>query len=142
MSDFSNPRSLVPARVVAFQLMPMPSIQVVSIYVPDLPAAIAFYRDALGFTVEAEFGPEIVQLRHDGLAFILCACATATRPAYPSAAQVVPGLRTADAAADLERLRRLGVELVFDRLQPFPLGVFVAVRDPGGNVVELLQFTR
>ncbi len=118
----------------------MPSIQVISFYVPDLAAAVAFYRDTLGFAVHAEFGPEIVQLRHDGVAVILCACATATRPAYPSAAQVVPGLKIDDAAAELTRLRKLGATLVFDSVQPFPLGVFIAVRDPGGNVIELLQF--
>ncbi len=120
----------------------MPSIQVLSLYVPDLPAAVSFYRDVLGFAVQAEFGPEIVQLRHDGLALILCACATATRPAYPTAAQAVPGLGVADAAAELARLRARGADLVFDTVQPFPLGVFVAVRDPGGNVLELLQFNR
>jgi len=118
----------------------MPNLQVVSLYVPDLPAALTFYRDVLGFTVEAEYGPEIVQLKHDGVALILCACATATRPAYPTAAQAVPGLGIADAAAELARLRGLGADLVFDAVQPFPMGVFIAVRDPGGNVIELLQF--
>ena len=52
----------------------------------------------------------------------------------------MPGLAVADAAAELARLRGRGADLVFDAVQPFPMGVFIAVRDPGGNVIELLQF--
>ena len=118
----------------------MPTINALSLYVPDLAAAVKFYRDALGFAVEADYGPELTKLAHDGVALMLCQCASATRPAYPTAAQTVIGIGIENAASELARLRKLGVELVFDAPQPFPVGVFIAVRDPGGNVIELLQF--
>ncbi len=118
----------------------MPSIAALSIYVPDLAAAVKFYRDALGFTVEAEYGPELTKLAHEGVALMVCQCERATRPAYPTAAQTVIGLGVSDTAVELARLKKFGAELVFDAPQPFPVGVFIAVRDPGGNVIELLQF--
>lgn len=118
----------------------MPTVSVVTLFVPDLGAAEEFYCDLLGFKVEARYGPEIVTLAHAGCAIVLNRCERATRPAYPRDAQVTIGLATADVDAELERLRRAGVEAIFNVPQEFPMGRFIAVRDPAGNVVELLQF--
>lgn len=120
----------------------MPSISALSIYVPDMDAAVKFYCDVLGFAVQAKLGPELTKLKHDGMSVLLTKCQQGARPEYGVAAQAVPGIAIADAAAELARLRRLGVELLFDAPQKFPVGQFIAVRDPAGNVIELLQFQR
>ena len=120
----------------------MPKLSALTLFVPDLASATAFYCDVLGFAVQANYGPELLQLQHDGVALILCRCERSTAPAYPSAAQAVPGFAIADAAAELRRLRERGVALVFDAPQEFPLGRFIAVRDPGANAIELLEYTR
>jgi predicted enzyme related to lactoylglutathione lyase len=39
-----------------------------------------------------------------------------------------------------EKLRELGADVIHDAPQKFPAGIFMAVRDPAGNLIELLQF--
>lgn len=118
------------------------SISALTILVPDLPAARRFYCDVLGFTVQQEFGPDLLQLEHAGCAVLLSRCDFAAEPAYPAAAQVALGLAVADLEAEAVRMRAAGVPLVFESPQEFPAGRFLPVRDPAGNVIELLQFNR
>lgn len=120
----------------------MPALSALTCFVPDLDAATTFYCDVLGFTVKTRFGPDVVQLAHDGIALVLCRCERPARPEYPSTAQVTPGFAVTDAAAELARLRGLGADLVFDAPQEFPLGRFIVVRDPAGNAIELLEYRR
>jgi lactoylglutathione lyase len=144
VSDFSNTGPRADGRVTGVLLNPslMPTISALSLFVPNLDAAVKFYRDVLGFSVEAEYGPEVTKLAHDGVSVLLCKCERATRPDYPGAAQAVPGIAIADVTKELARLKGLGAELVFDAPQDFPVGQFIAVRDPAGNVIELLQYHR
>jgi len=120
----------------------MSSISAISIFVPDVAAAEKFYCGLFGFTVEKSFGPELTKLRHEACSLLLCQCAQASRPDYPAAAQVALGFAVKDAAAEAKRLAKAGVEFVFAEPQEFPAGQFIAIRDPGGNVVELLQYNR
>ena len=50
------------------------------------------------------------------------------------------GIATDDVAKHAERLRAKGATVLFDEPQDFPVGKFNAVKDPSGNVVELLEF--
>lgn len=118
----------------------MTSVSTLTILAPDLLAARKFYCDMLGFAVAADYGPDLTKLQNDGCALLLARCAQVARPDYPAAAQFALGLAVADAGAELKRLKAAGVELIFDEPQDFPAGRFIAVRDPAGNVVELLQF--
>ena len=120
----------------------MPSISALTLLVPDLGAAQKFYCDLLGFAVEASYGPELIKLQHAGCSLLLSRCERASRPDYPLAAQVAIGIAVGDVEAELTRLRRAKVEIIFEHPQDFPAGRFIAVRDPAGNVVELLQFSR
>ncbi len=119
----------------------MPSLSALTILAPDLAAAQKFYCGLLGFAVEANYGPELIKLQHDGCALLLNQCARPSRPDYPLAAQIAIGFAVADVDAELKRLRAAQVDLVFDQPQEFPAGRFIAVRDPAGNVVELLQYS-
>lgn len=118
----------------------MTSVSTLTILAPDLSAARKFYCDVLGFAVAADYGPELTKLQNDGCALLLARCEQAARPNYPGTAQIALGLAVADISAESERLKAAGVELIFAEPQDFPAGRFIAVRDPAGNVVELLQF--
>lgn len=120
----------------------MPTISALTILAPDLAAAQKFYCDLLGFAIEASYGPDLIKLQHAGCSLLLCRCERASRPDYPAAAQVALGLAIDDVDAELKRMKAAKVELVFDQPQEFPAGRFIAVRDPAGNVVELLHYTR
>lgn len=135
MSHFFNTVATASA-----MLAPMLSLTTLTIIVPDLAAAQKFYSDLLGFTVATHHGPDLVELTHPGVTLILSRGETSTRPAYPHSAQVCPGFAVGDVDAEHARLRAAGADLVFAEPQPFPVGRFLAVRDPGGNVIELLQF--
>ena len=116
----------------------MSAIAALSIYTPDVPSAVKFYTKHLGFEVEAEYGPEMVKLRNEGVALMLCHGPASKAPAYPTGA--IPGVPVKDVAAALKRLTG-EVELIHREPQPFPAGRFAAVRDPAGNVLELLEFS-
>ncbi len=120
----------------------MCSISALTILAPDLGAAQKFYCDLLGFAVEANYGPELIKLQHAGCSLLLSRCERASRPDYPLTAQVAIGIAMDDVDTELTRMRRAKVELVFEQPQEFPAGRFIALRDPAGNVVELLQFNR
>lgn len=121
----------------------MPKISVITINVPDMDQAIAFYSDQLGFPIESkQWYPEIVQLKHEGISLILYKVSQAAEVDYPNVAQTVLGIATPDLKETLTNLRALGVRVIHDEPQPFPAGIYSAIRDPFGNVVELLQFQR
>ena len=113
-----------------------------TVLVPDLAAARRFYCDLLGFAVEQEFGPDLLQLSQAGCAVLLSRCDRVSAPDYPAAAQVALGIAVPDLAASLAKMRASDVPLVFAEPQEFPAGRFFAVRDPAGNVIEFLQFHR
>lgn len=119
----------------------MPSVAAISVYVDDMDRAIAFYQDVLGFTVKSRPVPFIAELEHDGPALVLCQSERSTKFDYSKSAGTVIGLASGDVVARAAELRKKNVELVVPEPQEFPGGRFIAVRDPSGNVVELLEFT-
>jgi lactoylglutathione lyase len=118
----------------------MPQIAALSIYVDDLERAVTFYTELLGFAVRGRPAPVIVELDHDSPALVLCQAERPTRNGYPDGTGTVIGVATDDVASAAKSLRARGAELLFDDPQDFPGGKFIAVRDPSGNVIELLQF--
>ena len=114
--------------------------------VDDVDAAIAFYCDHLGFTVDMHPAPTFAMLSHDGFRLLLSApsgqggggqvLADGRRPE--------PGgwnrlqIEVADLAAEVERLRAAGVPLRSDIVHGVG-GDQVLVDDPSGNAVELFE---
>jgi catechol 2,3-dioxygenase-like lactoylglutathione lyase family enzyme len=114
--------------------------------VDDVDAAIAFYRDDLGFEVEMHPAPAFAMLRRGDLRFLLSA---------PSGAggggQILPGgrrpepggwnrisLEVADVAAEFERLRSAGARFRSDIVRGVG-GDQALVEDPSGNLIELFE---
>ena len=118
----------------------MPKIVAVSVYVDDMEQAVEFYTKHLGFQVAARPAPPIVKLEHDGAALVLLQAERRRPIAYSEEAGTVIGIATSDAMAAAAKLRAAGVELLVSSPQQFPGGQFIAVRDPAGNAIELLEF--
>ena len=51
-------------------------------------------------------------------------------------------IETDDIKKTSEELREKGVELLYNEPQVFVAGLMMAMRDPSGNVLELLQFNK
>jgi predicted enzyme related to lactoylglutathione lyase len=134
--------------------------------VRDLDAAIAFYRDGLGFEVQGPPGDAAANpaLRDMfGLPDARIRWTIARTPAAPGGVEIVeisnaggrplerklqdPGanclvVTVRDIDATLGRLRKLGAAVVSIRGEPVTIGQgtrIVVVRDPDGNFVELSQ---
>lgn len=108
--------------------------------VADMPRAVAFYRDVLGMQVLDSnewwtslecFGARI-GLRQTGGAAPPVA---ADEPGARHGATLT--LRSTDLDADLEYLERCGVRALGRSDNPW--GRLAAIRDPDGNVLELIQ---
>jgi catechol 2,3-dioxygenase-like lactoylglutathione lyase family enzyme len=112
--------------------------------VNDVDAAIAFYRDRLGFTLDQQFGPAMAILRHGDLTLWLAGPAASAAKAMPDGRKPQPGgwnrfvLQVADIAATVGTLRAAGVAFRNDIVSG-PGGRQILVEDPSGNVVELFQ---
>jgi catechol 2,3-dioxygenase-like lactoylglutathione lyase family enzyme len=114
--------------------------------VDDVDAAIGFYRDLLGFTVDMHPAPAFAMLSRGELRLALSApsgqggggqiLADGRKPA--------PGgwnrfqLEVADLAAEVERLRGAGAQFRSEIIYGIG-GDQVLIDDPSGNPVELFQ---
>ena len=124
----------------------------VGIAVKDLPAALAFYRDALGLEIEA---PEDVASQRVRAHFVPVGeskleLLEATAPDSPIAKYIGkrgPGLhhitlRVEDIGAALAQLKARGVQLIDEEPRPGAEGALIAFVHPtatGGVLVELKQ---
>jgi len=123
--------------------MPQASVRYI---VDDADAAVAFYRDQLGFEVARRPGPGFAILTNGPLRLLL------SEPSGPGgAAQPMPDgrrpepggwnriqIEVADLESEVEGLRRAGVPLRNEITQGRG-GAQVLVDDPSGNPVELFQ---
>lgn len=120
--------------------------------VDDVDAAVAFYRDRLGFTVEMHPGPGFAALANGDLRLLLNAPgaggagrAGATGAAGAGGASAPePGgwsrfqLTVDDVAATVDRLRSEGTRVRGDVVEGRG-GRQALVEDPSGNPVELFE---
>jgi catechol 2,3-dioxygenase-like lactoylglutathione lyase family enzyme len=119
------------------------------IAVADVPRSLAFYRDRLGFAVEAEHdGPPYATLELAGTRLSLAeqGHAAEDRPGVTMAAPedlsrlpAILVLEVDDCRATHERLRQEGVEFLAEPYSPPWGGSRCFARDPDGYLVELEQ---
>ena len=114
----------------------MAEICVVGVYVNDLQKAREFYCDKLGFEIVREYGDCILQLKSEGVTFVI----EEIEGDFPEQPCVTLGVRAEDLDTEMERLRDRGVTFFQETPQPFPAGVFAACEDADGNLIELLEF--
>lgn len=121
----------------------MPRVCVIQINVTDLDEAMDFYVNKLGFeVVSREHYPHLVKLSGETLPVLLYRVDRRAADEYPNSAQTLMNIETEDLQGTLARLRNEGVEVVHDEPQACPVGIYAALRDPSGNVVELVEYRR
>lgn len=118
----------------------MPNICVVTIFVSDMEVAKNFYEAQLGFVIEKEYSEEIVQLQHEGIALILQKVEKVSDLQYGTQAMTVIALQSVDIEQTIEEYKLKKIPLIFDTPQKCPPGYFTAIKDPFGNIIEVLQF--
>lgn len=118
----------------------MPNICVVQFNVVDMDTAIDFYCNKLGFEVERKDYEDLILLEHEGVSVLLCKVDKPHRIDYPNVAQTVVNFQVSDLRQTIKELKAKGVEFVHDEPQKCPVGIYAAIRDPFGNVHELVEF--
>jgi len=120
----------------------MTSVCVIGIYVDDIDKAVEFYCEKLGFKEAQRYDDGcIVRLENDGPPVILEKVEKRNNIEYPGKSQIVLGIETDDIEKAAKEMRDKGVEFLHKNPQAFVAGFAMAMRDPSGNVLELLQFT-
>lgn len=112
--------------------------------VHDVEAAVAFYTEALGFSLGKQFGPAMAILEREGLALWVAGPAASALQPMPDGRKPEPGgwnrfvLEVPDLAAMVEALRRRGT--VFrNEILDGPGGRQILCEDPFGNAIELFE---
>jgi lactoylglutathione lyase len=119
----------------------MPRICVIQFNVSDMDKAIDFYCNTLGFEVKTrEYYPELVLLDHEGPSVLLCQVDRPTDIDYPNEAQTLINIQVEDLRKTMSELKSKGIEFIHSEPQTCPAGIYAAIRDPFGNVMELLEF--
>ena len=117
--------------------------------VHDVDAAIAFYTQHLGFSVEMHPAPTFAALSRGDLRLLLSAPSQVGGggQAMPDGRRPEPGgwnrfqIEVADLAAEVEALRKAGVRFRSEIVIGTG-GNQILVEDPSGNPIELFQATR
>lgn len=114
--------------------------------VDDVEAAIAFYTESLGFTVDLHPAPGFAALSRDDLRLLLSqpVGAGGAAQAMPDGRKPEPGgwnrivLSTEDLEAEVERLRATGASFRNEVVTGFG-GKQILLEDPSGNPIELSE---
>ena len=112
--------------------------------VDDVDAAIAFYRDKLGFELRTSAAPAFADVTRGALRLLLSGPASSGGRTLPDGRTPEPGgwnrlhFIVDDLAAEVQRLQDAGVPFRSDIITG-PGGSQIVLDDPAGNPIELFQ---
>ncbi len=112
--------------------------------VHDVDAAVAFYRDMLGFSLRQQFGPAMAIVAKDDLTLWLAGPPSSAARPMPDGRVPAPGgwgrcvIEVRDLAATVAALKARGVAFRNDIVSG-PGGQQILCDDPSGNCIELFQ---
>lgn len=113
--------------------------------IDNVPAAIDFYTNVLGFTVDQDASPAFAAVSRDGVRLLLSGEGSSGRRTLADGRRQEPGgwnrmhLQVTDLEAEVARLRAAGVPFRTAEIVTGPGGAQVIVDDPSGNPIELFQ---
>ena len=113
--------------------------------IDDVDAAVAFYTNHLGFSLEMDASPAFASVVRGNLRLLLSGEKSSGRRPLPDSTKPVPGgwnrilLEVSDIKAEVARLRAAGVQFRREEVVSGPGGSQIWVVDPSGNLVELFQ---
>jgi catechol 2,3-dioxygenase-like lactoylglutathione lyase family enzyme len=116
--------------------------------IDDVPDAIRFYTTLLGFTLKHDASPAFAAVERDGVRLLLSGDGSSGKRPLPDGRRQLPGgwnrvhLEVEDLAAEVERLRAVGVTFRMDDIVTGPGGSQIILDDPSGNPIELFQSRR
>jgi catechol 2,3-dioxygenase-like lactoylglutathione lyase family enzyme len=127
-------------------------IDMIGIFVDDLPQMVAFYRDALGFEIEWDGQGPYAEFKHEGMRFSMYQRALlpgllGQAPTFPSGLngtfELAIDLPTsADADAMFARVIAAGGRPVYaPRDEPWGMRSSM-IADPDGNLIEIGSWNR
>lgn len=116
--------------------------------IDDVPAAVRFYTERLGFTVEMDASPAFAAVVRDGVRLLLSGDGSSGKRTLADGREQRTGgwnrlhLEVDDLTAEVTRLRASGVSFRTPEIVSGPGGSQVIIDDPSGNPVELFQAGR
>ncbi len=119
----------------------MPKVCAVTIYVHDLREAEEFYCNKLGFDMKHR-SDSLIHIENDSVDIILEKVEQRSTAKYPGTSQIVLGIATSNLSMTMSVLIDLDVSFLHSEPKKFPAGQFIAISDPSGNVIELLEFEK
>ena len=117
---------------------------VVRYLVDDVDAAVAFYTDNLGFTLQQQMGPAFAIVSRDDLSLWLSGPQSSAARAMPDGRRPEPGgwnrlvVEVDDLESKVEELKEVGLSFR-NEIVTGPGGKQILLEDPAGNIVELFQ---
>ncbi|MDK2595186.1 VOC family protein [Pseudoalteromonas obscura] len=108
--------------------------------VHDVEAARDFYVNGLGFEVIGDdLLPQAMYVKKDDLTIILNKVEQPKEITYPDQSQMIINLVTTDLEGALADLKTKNLNLLHESAQECPVAHYIAVADPSGNVIEIIQ---
>jgi catechol 2,3-dioxygenase-like lactoylglutathione lyase family enzyme len=122
-----------------------PNLVSVRYMIDDASAAVTFYTQRLGFTLEQDVSPAFASVTRGNLRLLLSGEKSSGRRPMKDGTRPVPGgwnrisLSVPDLEAEVARLRAAGVKFRLDDILSGPGGSQIWIEDPSGNLIELFQ---
>ncbi len=113
--------------------------------IDNVDAAVAFYTNHLGFTLEVDSAPAFASVTRGNLRLLLSGEKSSGRQPLPDGTKPAPGgwnrivLYVSDIKAEVARLRAAGVKFRRDEILSGRGGSQIWFVDPSGNLIELFQ---
>lgn len=111
----------------------------------DVPKAIHFYTEILGFTLEHDASPAFAAVSRGGVRLLLSGDGSSGKRPLSNGREQAPGgwnrihLTVTNLEAEVKRLRAAEVSFRTNEIVSGPAGDQVIIDDPSGNPIEIFQ---